>query len=124
MKLKLSQDYVLCKFYTYGEDDTFDYFYWRNNILFRKNSFYEHVNIENYDNEEYPEIEIELKNAKMIKNNCFILPKGEHELSILDDGYWELDINGVVLTDIVNLLDEETWSFDPIRKSIMSIVEL
>ena len=67
MKLKLSQDYVLCKFYTYGEDDTFDYFYWRNNILFRKNSFYEHVNIENYDNEEYPEIEIELKNAKMIK---------------------------------------------------------
>lgn len=113
MKLRIKQDYVLCEFYKFGEDDTFDYFYYRNHDLFIKNNFYKNYNWNiGYRNDVYSNELKELSNANIIKNDKFILPKGVYDLKEINET-WELNINNIIVSNLKNLLDEKLWSYNP-----------
>ncbi len=113
-KLVVVKEYELAQFYTYGIDDTFDYWYWRNHNIFFKNDFYEKVNIYGYDEEVFPNIELKLKKSGILKNNKIIIPKGVYDLIEYKEKYgedvvesWEIKVNGVVLTSLCNMLNEK-----------------
>ena len=99
--LIIKKDYVMYRFYKYGEDDTFDYFYWRNYDVFKYNNRFSKINIEGYDRELYPIEELKLKNSNLISHNCFVLPKGKYECKCYKSKHgtdlWLLNINGIIL---------------------------
>lgn len=100
-KLIIKKDYVMYKFYKYGVEDTFDYFYWRNYQVFKHNQNFSKINIEGYDDEKYTKEETILIQHGFIFNDCFILPKGEYDckcfkyMNKIDS--WILNINGITL---------------------------
>lgn len=119
-KLVVKEDHILAELYKFGEDDTFDFWYYRVNDAFSKNKFYKTVNTNGYDNENYSDIEKILINANIIKDYYkIVIPRGEWDLIEYEDK-WDLNINDVRI-DLVNLLDENNWTYNEKIKNIMYI---
>lgn len=107
-KLIINKDIILSQLGKYGEDDTFDFWYYRNHILFEKNDFYRDLyedSIEyGYDDDDFSDIYDILKGKKIIKDNKIVLPKGEYNIefkydNILGNTLAEFEINGVIFSN-------------------------
>lgn len=131
MKLQVKKCYVLNEFYKHGISDDFNYFYYRNHKVFNKNSFYEAIDIESfYDDEKYPKVETALKKANLIMSNCFVLPEGIHDLTIIEEIFggktyvsWEVKIGEIILSNISNLLDETRFGYNAKIKEYLEIID-
>lgn len=130
-KIVIIKDCELAKLYKFGIDDTFDYWYWRNHNIFFKNDFYEKINIDGYDEEIFSNVELKLKEGGILKNNKIIIPKGEYDLIEYEDQYgedfvksWEIKVNGVILTNLCDMLDEKRMFYKKEIAETMYIKDL
>lgn len=126
-KLKIKKDYELYKFFRFGIEDDFNYFYYRNHNIFLNEDFSK-ININGYDNETFDSEFIKCYNAGLIGHEKFRLPRGEYELehrtqTIGNKTFksWIFEVNGVML-EIKDLLDKDDFSYTNDREEYFTVI--
>lgn len=121
-RLVVNEDYVLTELYRFGDDDNFDYWYWRNNNIFDKNNFYKKLSEYGYADEKYPDIENILIEAKILNGKYIVIPKGNYSLiENNNDDTWDVLINGVNI-NIINLFRKSRFGYNDSILNIMRII--
>lgn len=121
-RLVVNEDYVLTELYKFGDDDNFDYWYWRNNNIFDKNNFYKKLSEYGYADEKYPHIETILIEAKILNGKYIVIPKGNYSLiENNNDDTWDVLINGVNI-NIINLFRKSRFGYNDSILNIMRII--
>lgn len=121
-RLVVNEDYVLTELYRFGDDNNFDYWYWRNNNIFDKNNFYKKLSEYGYADEKYPDIENILIEAKILNGKYIVIPKGNYSLiENNNDDTWDVLINGVNI-NIINLFRKSRFGYNDSILNIMRII--
>ncbi|WP_195966816.1 hypothetical protein [Clostridium sp. 1001283B150210_160208_E6] len=121
-RLVVNEDYVLTELYRFGDDDNFDYWYWRNNNIFDKNNFYKKLSEYGYADEKYPDIENILIEAKILNGKYIVIPKSNYSLiENNNDDTWDVLINGVNI-NIINLFRKSRFGYNDSILNIMRII--